>query len=128
MLIMLPKFLYLLNLSIHTGTFPADWKIATVIPTPKIANSKKVSDLRPISLLPLPGKVLERFIHRNLMNHLESNKSISDFQFGFRPALSTTDAITTLIDDTGINLNNNKLTLATFIDFQKAFDTLNLCR
>lgn len=56
MLIMLPEFTHLLNLSLKSGTVPNDWKIATVIPIPKVNNPNNVSDLRPISLLALPGK------------------------------------------------------------------------
>lgn len=123
MIIMLPEFAYHFNLSMHTGKIPSDWKIAT--PIPKISNPTDVSDLRPISLLPLPGKLLEKYIHSFILDHLEFNKYFSNTQFGFRPGRSTTDAITTLIDDIGINLNNKQLTLATFIDFCKAFDTLN---
>lgn len=59
------------------------------------------------------------------MTYLETTKQLTRRQFGFRPGLSMVDAISTLIDDTGLNLNNNNLTLATFIDFSKAFDTLN---
>lgn len=105
------------NLSISTSTVPQSWKIATVIPIPKVKNSSSVSDLCPISLLPLPGKVL--------MSHLEINKLLSRRQFGFRPGLSTIDAIDTLIDDIGLSLNGNDVTIATFIDFKKALDTLD---
>lgn len=59
MLIMIDEFTFLLNKSIATGNIPSAWKIATVIPIPKVANSHNVSDLRPISLLPLPGKYLK---------------------------------------------------------------------
>lgn len=122
---MIKEFAYLCNLSISNGIVPDEWKKALVTPIPKIQNSKNVSDLRPISLLPIPGKVLEHIIHHSLMNYLESCKILSRRQFGFRPGLSTVDAISTLIDDIGFNLNNKELTLATFIDFQKAFDTLD---
>lgn len=125
MLILLEEFTYLFNQTILTGTVPHAWKIATVIPIPKIANSPNVSDLRPISLLPLPGKILEKFIHNDLMTYLNNHNLLSDSQFGFRPALSTTDAIATLIDDIGLNYNNSMLTLTTYIHFSKAFDTLN---
>lgn len=59
------------------------------------------------------------------MTHLEMSKLLSRRQFGFRPGLSTVDAIGTLIDDVGLSLNNHHLTIATFIDLKKAFDTLD---
>lgn len=125
MLAMIEDFGFLLNLSLSTCVVPAELKEAVVIPIPKIKHSHNVSDLRPISLLPLPGKVLEHFVHSNLLIHLDRHDLLSRWQFGFRPGLSTTDAIATLVDDVGLNLNNRQLTIATFIDFRKAFDTLD---
>lgn len=59
------------------------------------------------------------------MNYLTDNKLLNNTQFGFRPGLSTCDAIATLLDDIGLNINAGKLTIATYIDFSKAFDTLD---
>lgn len=125
MTIMSEEFTFLMNVSIYTGKVPHLWKKATVIPIPKIKNPSNVADLRPISLLPLPGKTLEKFVHKDLITYLETHDLLSKNQFGFRPGLSTSDAITELIDGVGINLNSNKLTIATFVDFAKAFDTLD---
>ena len=61
---------HLYNLVLISTEYPQDWKIATVVPIPKIANATKPGELRPISLLPLPGKILEHHIHDNIQ---ESN-------------------------------------------------------
>lgn len=114
-----------MNLSLTTGCVPEQWKIATVIPIPKIKNSSNVTDLRPISLLPLPGKILEKFVHRDLMEYLIIHNLLNEAQFGFRPEMSTLDAIASFLDDVGMHINSGQLTIATFIDFSKAFDTLN---
>lgn len=82
--IMITEFTFLCNLSISTGIVPSEWKEAIVIPIPKVQNSKNVSDLRPITLLPIPGKILEHFMHTYLINHLETSKTLSRRQFGFR--------------------------------------------
>lgn len=119
------EFLYLMNLSLITGCVPNQWKIATVIPIPKVKNSTKVTDLRPISLLPLPGKILEKFVHKDLMTYLIARNLLNDNQFGFRPGLSTSDAIATFLDEVGTHINSGQLTIATFIDFSKAFNTLD---
>lgn len=113
--IMLTEFTYLMNSSISSGSVPEQWKIGTVIPIPKVKNSSNVSDLRPISLLPLPSKILEKFIHADLMNYLTDYHLLNDAQFGFRPGLSTSDAIATLLDDIGLNINNGNLTIITYI-------------
>ena len=61
---------------INLGCYPNQWKTATVIPIPKIPNPTNANDLRPISLLPLPGKVLEHLIHEPLLKHLEDNNIV----------------------------------------------------
>lgn len=106
MIIMIAEFTFLFNTSLLTCKVPSKWKEAIVIPIPKVANSQKFSDLRPISLLPIPGKMLEHIIHSCLMNHLHSSKLLSCRQFGFIPGPSTVDSIKTLVDDVGLNLNN----------------------
>lgn len=125
MLILFQEFKYFFNISLRKRKVPKAWKNAFVIPIPKIPNPTRVSDLRAISLLPTPGKILERFVHRDLMYRLTENDLLSHCQFGFRLGYSTTDAIFTLVDDIGNNMNNNKLTLTTNIDFSKVFDTLD---
>lgn len=123
MTILISEFTYLYNVSIKRELYLKNGKLQQQYLYLKLKTL--VSDLRPISLLSLPGKILETFIHRNYREYLEFFKILSDRQFGFCPALSTIDTIFTLINDKGSNLNNGKLTLTTFIDFGKAFDTLD---
>ena len=78
-------FTKLYNNIMTTGCYPKKWKIATVIPIPKITNASYTNDLHPISLLPLTGKMLEHLIQEPLMKHLEENNMIDDAQNGFRP-------------------------------------------
>ena len=77
----------------NLGCYPDKWKTATVIPIPKIPNPTTTNDLRPISLLPLPGKVLEHLIHEPLLKHLEDNNMLDNAQNGFRPKRSTTQTV-----------------------------------
>ena len=77
---------HIFNLSISTGSFPSIWKRSTVIPIPKaIPPSSSPSDYRPISLLSLVSKLLERHIFNILLDHLYTNGSLSDAQFRFLP-------------------------------------------
>ena len=70
-------FVHLFNLICTQAHYPDEWKIATVVPLPKTPNANKPGDLRPISLLPLPGKILEHHIHDSLQAHLDNNNLIS---------------------------------------------------
>ena len=116
---------HLFNLSLGSGSFPDDWKIATVIPLPKEGDPSDVNNLRPISLLPLPGKILEKIVHKQFLNYFENNNFISTNQGGFRPNHSTIDTVGAFTDDIFDGINDKKFTIAAFIDLKKAFDTVN---
>ena len=64
------KLLVIMNKSLFTGYFPLKWKKAPIIPIPKVNIPEDIGDLRPIALTPLPGKILERFVHTQLLAHL----------------------------------------------------------
>ena len=61
-------FTYIFNLSIQYSSFPDSWKIANVIPIPKEGNPRDVNNYRPISLLPLPGKILKKIICKQIIS------------------------------------------------------------
>ena len=120
--VLIDKLTYLFNLSITTTTFPVQWKKALVIPIPKTPNPHTVENFRPISLLPLPGKILEKLIHKQLSYHLEDHDYLSDSQFGFRKQRSTTHAVSQLLNQIYTNINRSVITAAVYIDFSKAFN------
>ena len=115
----------LYNRIITSCVFPDRWKIATVTPIPKVQNAQHPTDLRPISLLPIPGKLLEKYITKKITYFLEEKNYFDENQFGFRKNKSTTGALTTILDDIISQLNNSKYSLVAYLDFQKAFDTIN---
>ena len=80
---------------IALGIFPDKWKITTVTPIPKVPNAENPTDLRPISLLPIPGKL----IGKHLTNFLEGKKHLTCKQFGFRKEKSTAGALASFLDD-----------------------------
>ena len=118
------KLTFLFNFSIQNNTFPNQWKKALVIPIPKTRDLNKLENYRPISLLPLPGKILEKLIHNQLSNYFEENNLLSDNQFGFRRQRSTTHAISQVLNQIYTNINRSALTVACYIDFSKAFNSV----
>ena len=116
------KLTHLFNLSIATAVFPDQWKKALVIPIPKTGNLNKADNYRPISLLPLPGKILEKLVHTQLSTCMEENSLLSDNQFGFRKQRSTSHAISQLLNQIYSNMNKSIVTTAVYIDFSKAFN------
>ena len=68
----------LFNLSISTGIFPDKWKLSSVVPIPKSVDKGNLGNYRPISLLPVLSKLLERHIFSLLFKHLDQSHPISD--------------------------------------------------
>ena len=116
---------HMYNQSITEGLFPDSWKRAIIIPLKKEGNSEDVNNLRPISLLPTPGKLLEKLIHTRTMKYLENQHILVDEQGGFQPNHSTILTTSYLTDYIFSAMNNNQITHTVFIDFKKAFDTIN---
>ena len=90
-----------------------------------MVNPQSVNDLRPITLLLLPGKIMERLIHNQLYPYLEEHNILSPYQNGLRQQHGTTNTIFKFLSHVIDNMNDKKFTRAFFIDFKKAFDTLN---
>ena len=116
---------YIINLSLDTCTVPRIWKKAMIIPTFKSGSVSNPENYRPISVLPILSKVLEKVVHTQLMDYLESNKLISNFQFGYRSNRSTELATTLFLDNIRREVNNGKLVGAVFMDLSRAFDTIS---
>ena len=104
--ILLPQLIKIFNASLQFKIFPESWKKGTVVTLPKKDNVTQVTDLRPISLLPLPGKLLERLLCDRLIRFLEMNNILVPAQHGFRKGRSTISAITALLNDVYGNRNN----------------------
>ena len=117
-----PEITYMFNLSIRTSCFPILWKEALVVPIPKSGNLSKVQNYRPISLLPLPGKILEKLVRSQLSDHLETSLLLHDAQHGFRKGHSTVHSVAQLTTYINANMDNKTPTFAAFVDFRTAFD------
>ena len=108
-----------------TGTFPDACKIAKVISLHKKDSTLECNNYRPISLLSNIGKIIEKLLHERLYSFLEHNKCIYNLQFGFRPIHSTNHALISITEQIKTSLDKNKFACGVFLDFQKAFDTVN---
>lgn len=111
---------YLFNCVCTSGIYPASWKEALVVPIFKSGNKSKVNNYRPISLLPLLSKIMEKLLHKRLLCFLNVSNFFTECQSGFRPTLGVNDSIDSLLDYTFQNINNNKIILTIFYDLSKA--------
>lgn len=117
-----PALVYIINLSFYEGVFPEKLKLSIVVPIWKKNNSAGLDNIRPISLLSVFSKILEKIIKIRLLNYLNF---FSNRQFGFTRNKSTEDALISVTDQVYHNLNLSKKNSGLFIDFKKAFDLVN---
>ena len=97
-LVLVPLLVYMFNLSFEIGAFPDKWKEATLITLYKGGSRNEVGNFKPVSLLPIPGKLIERIAHAKMSKFLERLKVITPKQGGFRKGFSTTSSVADLTD------------------------------
>ena len=115
----------LINCSFTTNTFPDDWKIAEVIPIPKLGDKEIACNNRRISLLPAMSKICERLAHDQYNDFLCSEGKLSAHQNGNRKLDSTETALLKVTDILPKAMDEKLVTIMVLIDFSKAFDSIN---
>jgi len=117
-------FTSLLNLCFEKGLFPNEWKLSElkVLLKSKDKDPSQIKSYRPICLLPVMGKVLERLIIDQVMDEIDLRSPISDNQFGFRRGRSTEDALQTAVSY--VQESVESMVLGIFIDIAGAFDNV----
>ena len=110
--------------SIEQRVFPVSWKTGIVCPIPK-TRPPKLQELRQITLLPAPAKILERIVLKTmwpLFNHSYGNN-----QHGFRPRASTSTALIEILDEVYRHYDDTSKFGAAVISFDmsKAFDCID---
>ncbi len=115
----------IINTFVMTGMFPESWKHAFVVTVVKNGDAADVSNYGLISLLSILSKVLEKIVSAQFVNYLEENNVLSKIQHGIRPRLGTATALTVVTDEIHKNMDIKKVSLLTFCDLPKAFDSVN---
>ena len=113
------------NKSLQTAVFPEDWKVGIVSPIQKQGNLLYMSNWRPITILPLPGKLLEKCIHKRLLCYFDENNLISEDQYGFQADKSTMQAVMKLSKFLFEKRDKGDVLGCLFIDFSKAFNMIS---
>ena len=119
-----PSITKLFNLSITNGRVPRGWKLSSVVPIPKSGKPQSPDNYRPISLLCILSKVLEKHIHNLIFKHLNQCYPLSDCQWGFRSDRSTVSALLLTIHHWLELMESGKDVCAVFLDYRKAFDSV----
>ena len=108
--------------SLQFSSIPSEWKVHCITPVYKSGDKSLVENYRPISLMCIVSKVLERLIYDQVSVFLSD--SISPSQFSFLPAKSTLQQLLVFLSDLFHNQINKEATDVLYLDFRKAFDTV----
>ena len=120
-----PTVSMLFDNSLSEGIFPECCKTAKIIPIFKSGDSNSTANYRPISMLPFLSKMFEKLMYARLDSYLKSNNILCTNQFGFWKNSNTSDAIIEFLDYVYSSLDKKQSTIAVYLDFSKAFDTVN---
>ena len=111
--------------SLRDGIFPSAMKIAKINPLFKGGSNEICDNYRPISLLPVMSKIIEKIVYKRTVFHLNENNLIYCKQFGFRKNHGTSDAINLLLAEILEKWDKGFSVIGVFIDLRKAFDTVS---
>ena len=119
------KFLYLFNKSIILNKIPSVWKHSNILPIEKILNSTSPTDYRPISLLCIISKILEKILHKQIVDYITLYNILDSFQSGFQKHHSTNFLLINLTDDICQGFHLDRITILLMLDLSKAFDRVS---
>ena len=120
-----PAITHIINLSLQQSIFPAIYKTAKVIPLHKSGDQMTPKNYRPVALLPVLSKLLERMVFDQIVNHFESNSLFHPNHHGFRSHHSTTTALLQMYDTWVEALNRGEATGVVLLDLSAAFDMVS---
>ena len=107
------------------GIFPDILKVGKITPIYKKDNPELLENYRPVSTIPIFGKIFEKVIYERLYSFMVSQNLMTPCQFGFRKGHSTSHALNYSINHIQEALKKKKHVMGIFIDLSKAFDTID---
>ena len=113
------------NNSINESVFPTQWKLARVTPIFKEGDHQVALNFRPISILPVLSKLLERHVAVTLLTWLTKHNLLLNNQSSYRPNFSCITALIKLVDDLLSDIDKGSLNGLLLVDLRKAFDLIN---
>ena len=85
-----------------------------------------MSNYRPVSVLPLFSKILERVMYDRVLNFINKHDLLYKYQFGFRNQHSTNTALIVIVNKIVDAIDDNELVIGLFLDFRILFDTVTI--
>ncbi len=116
---------HIIHVSLVSGFYPDQLKIAKVIPLYKKCESHFAKNYRPISLQGILNKIIEKLVHKCLNQFLQKYEILYKFQFGFRKGHSTSLANIEIVENIREEIQNGKYLLGAYLIISKAFETIS---
>ena len=107
---------------LEKGRFPNEWKKANVVPVHKKNDKQLLKNYRPISLLPICGKVLERLLYNSMFEFFIQNDLITPNQSGFKIGDSCINQLISITHEIYKSFDDGYEVRGVFLDISKAFD------
>ena len=118
-------FAEIVNASLKSGYFPSRWKKARIKPIPKVNDPMTASEYRPISLLIVFSKILEKIVSKQMKTFLIENNILDNFQSAYRQKHSTITALIDITNNIYKAMDNAEISILVLLDYSKAFDCAN---
>jgi len=115
----------LFNFRIRDSVFPKILKVSKVVPVFKKGSTNELTNYRPISVIPILSKLLEKTLSNRISNFFESHKLFTECQVGLRNEKSTTMAINKLVELVNASFDDGYYCGTLFCDLTKAFDCVS---
>ena len=120
------SLLHIVNTSLRTGIVTDSWKLSIIHPIPKAATgtSSALTNFRPISIVPIIAKIVERAVQEQLYSYFNDNHLFNASQHGFRAHHSAETALLCLTDKVYHAMDSGHVSLLVLLDLSKCFDAI----
>ena len=109
---------------LRSGEFPNVWKRSNIVPVHKKGDKQLIKNYRPVSLLPICGKLMEKLMFNSIFNFIDTRNMLSVHQSGFRPGDSCVHQLISIVHEiySAFDANPSLEVRGVFLDISKAFD------
>ena len=107
---------------VDTGIFPSEWKKGNIVPIHKKDDKQTLKNYRPVSLLPICGKILEQLMFNEMFKLLIENELISSNQSGFKPGDSCVNQLVSITHEIYESFDDSREDRGIFLDISETFD------
>ena len=120
-----PAIYHITNLSLSNGEFPDAWKVSKVVPLYKKDDVLNPNNYRPIAIIPIMSKILERAMYNQLIKHFSENALLNPSHHAYRKNHSTATAMIELLDSWVQGVDSHQMVGVCFLDMSAAFDCVD---